>query len=179
MARHFSAGPANPRWAGDAISEQGGRQRARRMYAGEHACEIADCGARAERHHKDGNTSNNERSNIAFLCHKHHVEADGRMTRAALRSAHRAAIVGKPHTPEHCAKISAGLVGRPVSDDTRAKMSAARTAYYAMRPKPTHCPHGHPYDARNTFHRADGRYMCRECGRQRSRDHYHRTRGGA
>lgn len=30
----------------------------------------------SQRHHKDGNTENNIKSNIDFLCPKHHVYAD-------------------------------------------------------------------------------------------------------
>lgn len=33
----------------------------------------------------------------------------------------------------------------------------------------THCPHGHPYDARNTY-RYRGRRFCRACSRERKRD---------
>lgn len=33
----------------------------------------------------------------------------------------------------------------------------------------THCPHGHPYDAINTHVTSDGRRMCKECLRTRTR----------
>lgn len=147
------------------------------MYPGNHQCEIAECGRKAERHHKDGNTRNNDRSNIAFLCNKHHKEADGRMTRPAFRAA--CSRVGTTLTPEHRAKIGAGLVGHQVSDATRAKLSAAKYAYYADKPKPTRCPHGHAYDEANTRVRRDGRYECRACARARSLLNYYRKRGAA
>ena len=48
----------------------------------------------------------------------------------------------------------------------------------------SHCPHGHPYDEETTYlvRRPDGsikQRMCRECGRQRSRDRRARNRGEA
>ena len=33
----------------------------------------------------------------------------------------------------------------------------------------THCPHGHPYDAENTYRRPNGTRVCRACGRGRDR----------
>lgn len=32
-----------------------------------------------ERHHRDGDTANNEAANIAFLCRRCHMEIDGRL----------------------------------------------------------------------------------------------------
>ena len=46
------------------------------------------------------------------------------------------------------------------------------------RPHPrdrTHCPQGHPYDEVNTA-LVSGRRVCRECGRQRSRDYSRRKK---
>ena len=71
-------GKLNPRWGGDNIDPKNGRCRTRRMYPIQ-PCHI--CGGKAERHHKDGNTLNNEPANIDFLCRKHHMESDGRMDR--------------------------------------------------------------------------------------------------
>lgn len=68
----------NSNWLGDKITQDSARCRTRRMYA-QQPCRI--CGRPAERHHKDGNTLNNEPSNIDWLCRKHHMEADGRMDR--------------------------------------------------------------------------------------------------
>ena len=71
-------GENHPRWAGDAISEKGGRKRALRMYPDIGPC--SKCGAEnAERHHVDANTANNHPSNIEVLCRRHHMEADGRL----------------------------------------------------------------------------------------------------
>lgn len=37
----------------------------------------------------------------------------------------------------------------------------------------THCPHGHPYDAENTYVNANGDRICRACNRRRSLENYH------
>jgi hypothetical protein len=74
-------------------TKQAGRKRARALYQ-DRPCEV--CGAPAERHHKDGDTLNNEPSNVAFLCRKHHIEAEDRMAYRRkdpeARAAHRRAL---------------------------------------------------------------------------------------
>lgn len=58
----------------EVITLKTGRQRARRLYPNV-CCDV--CGFfPAQRHHKDGDTKNNSRENVAFLCPKHHVYAD-------------------------------------------------------------------------------------------------------
>ena len=64
-----------------------GRKRARAVYPGPHVCDV--CGEPAEIHHRDGDTLNNVRENIAFLCRRHHIRAEDRM-----------AYSRKPMTPE-------------------------------------------------------------------------------
>lgn len=74
------AGADSFHWIGDAVSVKGGRSRAQRQYKNIGPC-IA-CGAvKAERHHKDGDTSNNEPGNVAALCRRCHMEADGRLAK--------------------------------------------------------------------------------------------------
>lgn len=165
-------GSANPRWAGDAVTKSGGRQRARRLFPGPQICEIAGCGKQAERHHKDDNTANNDPSNIAFLCRRHHVLADGRMSRLALRAAQREVSM-RPRTPEHRAKIGAAHLGMRRSDEARAAMSAAMKASYARRDRPAYCPQGHAFDDGNTYVSKDGRRNCRACARARALRLYH------
>ena len=49
------------------------------------SCE-ASCGCEAvDRHHIDGDTSNNDRSNVQFLCRRCHMEADDRLSRQSSR----------------------------------------------------------------------------------------------
>lgn len=79
-------GVLNPQWKGDNASDFAGRDRAKRLYPLE-PCEI--CGSKkSERHHVDGDTLNNERANIQFLCRKHHMEIDGRKTGVDLGGRH-------------------------------------------------------------------------------------------
>ena len=53
------------------IKPQSGRSRAKKMYP-DVICEI--CGRKAERHHIDENPVNNVRTNLRFLCRKHHKQ---------------------------------------------------------------------------------------------------------
>lgn len=65
-------------WQGDDVSERGGRARALRAYPNIGPCE--KCGAaKSERHHKDGNTANNNPANIEILCRRCHMTEDGRL----------------------------------------------------------------------------------------------------
>ncbi len=73
-----TSGPLNSNWVGDNITQASARCRAQRMYP-QQPCVI--CGKDGERHHKDGDTANNQYDNIDWLCRKHHMEADGRMIR--------------------------------------------------------------------------------------------------
>lgn len=64
-------------WKGNNLSQVGGRKRALKWFS-KKPCE--SCGSeKSERHHKDGNTLNNDSSNIAFLCRRCHMVADGRI----------------------------------------------------------------------------------------------------
>ena len=77
-ARVSIAGDLNPNWLGDSVSARGGRTRALRFYRCIGPC--IRCGAdKAERHHKDGNTANNEPKNIEALCRRCHMKEDGRL----------------------------------------------------------------------------------------------------
>ncbi len=90
LARRFCSEACRLGWTSEdyedhaaAVAELGatfeaGRQRARRIYRGPLSCEV--CGAPAERHHRDGNPVNNEPENIAFLCRKHHIEVEDRLS---------------------------------------------------------------------------------------------------
>lgn len=85
-------GALNPNWKGDSVPKHRGNERCRYLYEQSGPCEV--CGeANAERHHKDGNPLNNAPGNIAFLCRRHHMEADGRL---AQLSARNSAGKGKP-----------------------------------------------------------------------------------
>jgi len=65
-------GSGNPRWLGDAASQQAGRFRAQKLYDIK-PCET--CGSEEDicRHHIDENTHNNDANNIEFLCNSCHT----------------------------------------------------------------------------------------------------------
>lgn len=78
-------GEKSPVWKGDKATAQAGRKRAREMYPDVQPCEV--CGVeKTDRHHRDGNTLNNEPSNIAWLCRKHHIGVEDRMAYRRVRA---------------------------------------------------------------------------------------------
>ncbi|CAN2041375.1 thymidylate synthase (FAD) [Candidatus Magnetomoraceae bacterium gMMP-15] len=70
ISRRMS-GKNNHRWKGDDIGVSGGRLRARKWYK---AAKCWGCGEveKLERHHMDGNPTNNKKDNIMILCQKCH-----------------------------------------------------------------------------------------------------------
>src|SRR3990167_11535039 len=78
VTKRTRSGPEHHAWQGEAVSERGGRARALRRYRDIGPCSY--CGStRAERHHRDGNTANNDASNIDITCRRCHMEHDGRL----------------------------------------------------------------------------------------------------
>lgn len=71
-------GEKNPNWKGENACSQSGRLRAENWFPNPKPCEICNS-QKSERHHKDGNTLNNDPGNIQWLCRKHHMVEDGRM----------------------------------------------------------------------------------------------------
>lgn len=69
----------NPMWKGDDAADQTGRDRASRWFIVSRFCEKCNRKIHIERHHKDGNSLNNDRQNLQFLCRRCHMEEDGRM----------------------------------------------------------------------------------------------------
>ena len=57
------------------MSEQYGRVVANRWYRGLGDCEVCGRTAATVRHHRDGDTSNNGRDNVDFLCRRCHYRA--------------------------------------------------------------------------------------------------------
>lgn len=112
-------GELHPAWKGDAISKDAGRSRARVLYPQCCECEIVGCSRIGERHHRDGNTVNNEPFNIGWLCKPHHLEAHGTQERLV------AANTGRKRSDQTRRRISEALHGRTPSDETRAKISAS------------------------------------------------------
>ena len=69
-------------WPSTTVNPESCRNQARKLFkAMPSLCErCKDCEPR-DRHHKDGNTRNNLRSNILFLCRRCHMAMDGRLDR--------------------------------------------------------------------------------------------------
>lgn len=81
IAKRIQTGEQCYNWLGDKVSIRAGRCRAERLYPSK-PCEL--CGkVKTDRHHKDGNTANNNRENIMFLCRKCHINLDGRLVKQA------------------------------------------------------------------------------------------------
>ena len=98
------SGEKHYRWKGDAAKPAAGRDRARDLFP-LGPCER--CGKPGvDRHHKDENTLNNGPENIQILCRRCHMEVDGRLHGNGAK--HKGKKQG-PLSPEHRAKISAGL----------------------------------------------------------------------
>ena len=89
-------------WKGNLATQITGRFRAQHLFVNIGQCEACNAIA-TERHHKDGNTLHNDRSNIMFLCHSCHMVIDGRLENMRrLRSERRQAtcdICGKTAKP--------------------------------------------------------------------------------
>ena len=74
----------NPNWKGKNIIKATGGDRARRWHPNPKSCQL--CGnLKTEIHHIDNNPLNNTQQNIMWLCRKHHMEIDGRLTEAIAR----------------------------------------------------------------------------------------------
>src|SRR5574337_1441228 len=72
-------GPEHYAWKGDAARKESKRERCQRLYA-LGPCE--KCGGQGrDRHHRDGDTGNNNQENVMILCRPCHMEIDGRTQR--------------------------------------------------------------------------------------------------
>lgn len=90
-----------------------GRQRALRRYPKPHDCPCSRCGLPGmDRHHRNGNTFDNEPENIAWLCRKCHMAEDGRAKAFGALGAAKRIIPNRD-----C--ISCGENFRPIRDDRK------------------------------------------------------------
>lgn len=117
---YHKRGPDNPMWTGG-----DGHAAARHLYPGPLVCEWPGCTAIAERHHKDGDPKNNDRSNIEFLCKPHHIERERRFSKPQSRANLSAALKGRQLSQAHRASLSAAARGKPKSAAHRDALSAA------------------------------------------------------
>lgn len=66
-------------WKGNAATSTAKHTRAIKLYPELGMCEECSEVPATDRHHKDGDGGNNARSNVAFLCRRCHMIADGRL----------------------------------------------------------------------------------------------------
>lgn len=103
-------GPNHCGWKGNSVTVNSGRRRARTAFPILTPCE--NCGRTddVERHHKDANTLNNDRSNIAMLCPRCHMKEDGRYYRLA--EIGKAQAIRNIQPPKNC--LVCGRIFKPL-----------------------------------------------------------------
>lgn len=105
-------GPDHPQWKGEDALETTARGRAQRLF-NLGPCE--ECGQPGvDRHHKDGDPHHNVPENIAILCRRCHMLADGRLDR--LRTAQNRKV-----TAAQVADIRQRYDALPVSGSRKAR----------------------------------------------------------
>jgi len=88
----------HPFWKGDAAHANTKRNRARRRFQLPPLCTRCWQTPACDRHHRDGNTGNNEPSNIAMVCRRCHMQLDGRLDKLADIVRSRPDVPPKPCT---------------------------------------------------------------------------------
>jgi hypothetical protein len=77
--RRQYSGPKHPAWKGDSAKPNSMRGRARNLFPLAGSCQAEGCEREAtDRHHMDGDTSNNVASNILLLCNSCHLSLHAR-----------------------------------------------------------------------------------------------------
>ena len=99
---------ASPNWKANLATTESKRIRARKLYS---LGPCVKCGKSAtDRHHIDGNTGNNHRSNIRILCRRCHMQEDGRLSRLSQRMSSLKGTIRTPASPcSHCGVPYKGL----------------------------------------------------------------------
>jgi len=98
-------GKHHPNWKGDRITQKSGRSRAERAFPTIGVCE--QCGSvKAERHHRNGDTTDNRTQNIGILCRRCHMREDGRLEQfiELAKRNHQLAVAARVSMakPTHC-----------------------------------------------------------------------------
>jgi hypothetical protein len=93
-------------WRGEHATAETKRKRARRWFKDLGTCERCHEKPATDRHHADGNTGNNDRANVRFLCRRCHMVEDGRLDAFVAGNKQRqpqpakpCAECGKPYKP--------------------------------------------------------------------------------
>lgn len=141
-----------------------GHEKAQALYPDMGTCEHCKLRPARDRHHKDDDTENNDRSNVEFLCRSCHMKADGRIGNLK--------VGRETDAPKPCVTC-----GRPYKPLTKGECPACymfrRKRGVPRRPWPgklktkrrlrTHCRNGHEYTAENTYISRQGLRYCRAC----------------
>lgn len=118
-------GPSHYAWKGDEAIETTKRERAQRRYR-LGVCEGCGIKQATDRHHVDGDTGNNARSNIRLLCRRCHMLEDGRLE--AARENLLRAIERNRKPPRPCR-----ICGRITEPKKLARDRCRRCAEYLRR----------------------------------------------
>lgn len=107
---------------GMSVKPSTGRARARRLFPDLGICERCHALPATDRHHVNSDTSNNQRSNIAFLCRACHMATDGRSASTPELPCANCGRLFKPLRRGRCERCSAFLrrtgQERPASAET-------------------------------------------------------------
>lgn len=93
------SGEHHPCWNGTKASVAAGRRRAIRRFRNLGNCERCKKAKAVDRHHKDNDTHNNERSNLMFVCRRCHMILDGRIDKLTKAAAQHATKSKTPPVP--------------------------------------------------------------------------------
>ena len=143
IAARIKRGKDHPRWKGDSITEKSGRSRALRLFPIIGPCK--SCGSpRSERHHKNGNTRDNRRSNIIPLCRSCHMK------------------IGHPENMER------------FRESAKRRIKATTEAAAIEKRSRTICKRGHQLSGDNLYVHPSGRRVCIECRKLHKRNYRER-----
>ena len=157
-------------WKGDAAQEKTKREMAVRAFPNLGTCQDCESAPARHRHHIDGDTGHNERTNLAFLCPKCHMRAhhdlfEARAERMRIREP-RFCPICKEHRHTHFVK------GRC----QRCYMHWWRSGReWSPQAPAEHCKYGHEFTPENTY-MWGGQRHCRICNAERQRAYRERKK---
>ncbi len=109
-----------------------GRRRARRLYPDLGVCEHCRNALAVDRHHVNGDTDDNRRENVQFLCRRCHMLLDGRLDVFKSTSA----SLWGPQPAKQCGNC--GQHDKPLRHGRCKACSEYRRRHGAERPKSLH-----------------------------------------
>jgi hypothetical protein len=133
-----------------------GNKIARRKFPVIGVCERCGQKPAVDRHHKDDDTHNNERSNVLFVCRACRMIIDGRIKNLK---------VGREPEPARPCVVCQRLkkpMRRGRCHRCNEYYRRHRVEWSPQQPK-THCKYGHPFSLSNTWVEKNGHRHCRAC----------------